>query len=72
MVSAKADTDNKVSVLLDGAVDYVTKPFDLKELLARIVVALRRSNALADAILSCPSPYSVLQMVPPSATYSSS
>ena len=41
VMSAKADIENKVSLLLGGAVDYVTKPFDTKELLARITVALR-------------------------------
>lgn len=41
VMSAKADVENKVSLLLDGAVDYITKPFDTKELLARITVALR-------------------------------
>lgn len=52
VVSAKVDTDSKVSVLLEGAVDYVTKPFELKELLARIVVALRHSPSLPNAVLS--------------------
>ena len=37
----KVDVEDKVSLLLGGAVDYVTKPFDTKELLARITVALR-------------------------------
>lgn len=41
VVSAKIDVDNKVELLLGGAVDYVTKPFNTKELLARIAVALR-------------------------------
>lgn len=41
VVSAKADMDNKVDMLLGGAVDYVTKPFYTKELLARIAVHLR-------------------------------
>ena len=41
VMSAKADVKNKVSLLLGGAVDYITKPFDTKELLARITVALR-------------------------------
>lgn len=41
VVSAKIDVDNKVELLLGGAVDYVTKPFHTKELLARIAVALR-------------------------------
>ena len=41
VVSAKVDVDHKVKLLLDGAVDYVTKPFHIRELLARITVALR-------------------------------
>ena len=41
VVSAKADVDNKVELLLGGAADYVTKPFHIKELLARIAVQLR-------------------------------
>lgn len=41
VVSAKADVNDKVNLLLSGATDYVTKPFDTKELLARISVALR-------------------------------
>ena len=38
VVSAKADTADKVSLLLGGAADYITKPFASKELLARIAV----------------------------------
>ena len=45
VVSAKADVESKVGLLLGGAVDYVTKPFELKELLARIRVHLRQSTA---------------------------
>lgn len=41
VVSAKVDIDSKVNLLLGGAVDYVTKPFNTKELLARIAVQLR-------------------------------
>lgn len=44
VVSAKADIDNKVDLLLNGAVDYVTKPFSTKELLARIAVHLRTAS----------------------------
>ncbi len=43
ILSAKADIDNKVELLLGGAADYVTKPFNTKELLARIAVQLRGS-----------------------------
>lgn len=45
VVSAKAETDNKVTLLLGGAVDYVTKPFEVKELLARITVQFRKAAA---------------------------
>lgn len=41
IMSAKTDVDNKVNLLLEGAVDYVTKPFHTKELLARIAVQFR-------------------------------
>lgn len=44
VVSAKADTADKVGLLLGGAADYITKPFDMQELLARITVQLRRKN----------------------------
>ena len=44
VVSAKVAVDDKVSVLLSGAADYVTKPFDMKELLARIQVQLRKGE----------------------------
>lgn len=41
VVSAKADTADKVGLLLNGAADYITKPFQMDELLARIAVQLR-------------------------------
>ena len=41
VISAKIDIENKVNVLLNGAADYLTKPFDTAELLARITVQLR-------------------------------
>lgn len=44
VVSAKADMDNKIKLLLEGATDYVTKPFDIHELLARITVHLRNTS----------------------------
>ena len=46
VMSAKVDVDNKVELLLGGAVDYVTKPFHTKELLARIAVHLRIFDTL--------------------------
>jgi DNA-binding response OmpR family regulator len=45
VVSAKADISNKVELLLGGAADYITKPFDIQELLARIAVQLRSGRS---------------------------
>ena len=45
VVSAKVDVRDKVNLLLGGAVDYVTKPFNTEELLARIAVNLRKTAA---------------------------
>lgn len=41
IVSAKTAIDDKVELLSVGAADYITKPFDIRELLARIEVQLR-------------------------------
>lgn len=49
VMSAKTDTSDKVNVLLSGAADYVTKPFELKELLARIIVQLRKNEHVTKA-----------------------
>ncbi|MDE6016657.1 MAG: response regulator transcription factor [Acetatifactor sp.] len=51
VMSAKADVDSKVELLLGGAADYVTKPFQPKELLARIAVQLRGVSAPEAAAL---------------------
>lgn len=42
MLSARSDTSEKVMGLLRGADDYVAKPFELEELVARLLTALRR------------------------------
>lgn len=44
VVSAKVDVADKVNVLLSGAADYLTKPFEIQELLARITVQLRKQH----------------------------
>ena len=51
VVSAKVDVDDKVGMLLRGAADYVTKPFDIRELLARIAVQLRHADGAEQEIL---------------------
>ena len=54
VVSAKDDLDSKVDVLSLGADDYVTKPFEIKEVVARIRVQLRkRGGEQADNRLVC-------------------
>ncbi|MBR4555075.1 MAG: response regulator transcription factor [Ruminococcus sp.] len=54
IVSAKADVTDKVSLLMNGAADYVTKPFNVSELLARIAVQLRQCDARnASEISAC-------------------
>lgn len=42
IMSAKVEVKGKVELLLNGAADYVTKPFDVEELLARIIVQFRK------------------------------
>lgn len=52
VVSAKVDVQDKVNLLLGGAVDYITKPFDTAELLARITVQLRKAGGNASDVIS--------------------
>lgn len=52
VVSARADLDSKVSLLLGGAADYITKPFQTRELLARIAARLREAPSPAASELS--------------------
>ena len=46
MLTAKGETDDKVTGLKTGADDYITKPFEMKEVLARIEAVLRRSSGV--------------------------
>lgn len=45
VISAKIDIEDKVQVLKMGADDYITKPFYQEEVVARVEVQLRKSNA---------------------------
>lgn len=49
VLSARSGLDSKVQVLSDGAEDYLCKPFDLRELLVRIQVQLRRQDRRMEA-----------------------
>ena len=44
MLTAKGELDDKITGLKAGADDYVTKPFEMRELIARIEAVLRRSD----------------------------
>ena len=48
ILSAKDSLDSKVGLLSAGADDYITKPFELKELLVRIQVQLRKSGTVKE------------------------
>ena len=56
ILSAKAEVEDKINLLNEGACDYITKPFHKKELIARILVQLRKEknpgNHAEEAILS--------------------
>jgi len=47
MLTAKGETDDKVTGLKTGADDYITKPFEMKEVLARIEAVLRRTSNIS-------------------------
>ena len=51
VTSAKTDIDSKVKLLYEGACDYVTKPFVISELLARIAAQLRISEMTNQKIM---------------------
>lgn len=50
-ITAVSTIDNKVKGLKLGADDYITKPFDIQELLARVEVVLRRNNKTSNKII---------------------
>ena len=52
MLTAKGETEDKITGLRSGADDYVTKPFEMRELLARIEAVLRRSERGGEQVKS--------------------
>lgn len=52
VLSARADIQDKVALLLGGAADYMTKPFDTRELLARIAVQLRNAASASSGLFT--------------------
>jgi DNA-binding response OmpR family regulator len=56
VLSARQDEYDKVAALRLGADDYVTKPFALAELLARVVAVLRRANRSDEVAANKPPP----------------
>jgi two-component system response regulator MprA len=51
ILTARVEVEDRVAGLDAGADDYVTKPFDLEELLARLRALLRRAGSPGDQIL---------------------
>jgi two-component system OmpR family response regulator len=61
IVTGRGDAVDKVVGLEIGADDYITKPFDLRELVARIRAVLRRTSAAADSSAPASSPPNLLR-----------
>lgn len=56
VLTARESWQDKVAVLEAGADDYVTKPFHLEEVIARMQALMRRNIGLASQIIELPLP----------------
>ncbi|PYE53250.1 response regulator transcription factor [Deinococcus yavapaiensis] len=54
-LTALGDIDSKVTGLTSGGDDYLTKPFDFRELRARVMALVRRAGGLADNVVKLPT-----------------
>ncbi|SEQ91058.1 DNA-binding response regulator, OmpR family, contains REC and winged-helix (wHTH) domain [Lachnospiraceae bacterium NE2001] len=59
IMSAKSETEHKVNLLYEGASDYITKPFVLSELLARVASILRLAGNAPQAELEVEENYNI-------------
>lgn len=53
MLTAKGSREDRIEGFSDGADDYIVKPFDVDEVIARVRAVLRRAVPDTDLILSC-------------------
>lgn len=70
VLSAKSELNEKLALFAGGADDYMTKPFEIAELIARIHVQLKRNRSIAAD--TAPEPYRYKQLVLDSQTYQAS
>lgn len=52
VISAKSEQENKINVLRLGADDFISKPFDIEEVMARIEAQLRRYKKFSKSVVS--------------------
>ncbi len=64
LLTARADELDRVVGLEVGADDYVTKPFSVQEVVARVRAALRRSRAMTERLGAEPAPTDVIEAGP--------